>query len=374
LKVAVVHEWFTHWAGSENVVEQIHRCFPDADLFALVDFLPEHQRSRIGHKQVRTSFIQRMPFARNRYRGYLPLMPLAVEQFDLSGYDLVISSSHAVSKGVLTGPGQIHISYIHSPMRYAWDLQHQYLRESGLDRGVKGWLAKWMLHKLRIWDMRTANGVDQFVANSRFIAKRIWKVYRREATVIYPPVDIEAFTPEEGPREDFYVCASRMVPYKRMDLIVQAFAGLPDRKLFVIGDGPDLPEIKKMASSNVEILGALPAEKLRYYLRKARAFIFAAEEDFGILPVEAQACGTPVIAFGRGGVLESVRGLDHDNPTGMFFERQDVPAIRDAVMEFERHEDTISTQACRQNAERFSPDRFVREFQACVEQAVAGRE
>ena len=248
MRVAVVHEWFTHWAGSENVVEQILRCFPDADLFALVDFLPEEQRPRIGGKQVTTSFIQHLPFARRRYRGYLPLMPLAVEQFDLSGYDLVISSSHAVSKGVLTGPGQTHISYVHSPMRYAWDLQHQYLRESGLDRGLKGMVAKWMLHKLRIWDTRTANGVDEFVANSHFIAKRIWKVYRREATVICPPVDTETFTPE-GPREDFYVCASRMVPYKRMDLIVQAFGELRDRKLVVIGDGPDFDRIRQMSTS-----------------------------------------------------------------------------------------------------------------------------
>ena len=371
MKVAVVHEWFTHWAGSENVVEQILRCFPDADVFALVDFLPEEDRPRIGGKKVRTSFIQRLPFARTRYRGYLPLMPLAVEQFDLSGYDVVISSSHAVSKGVLTGPGQLHISYIHSPMRYAWDLQHQYLRESGLDRGLKGALAKWMLHKLRIWDARTPNGVDEFVANSQFIAKRIWKVYRREATVIYPPVDTETFTPE-GPREDFYVCASRMVPYKRMDLIVKAFGGLPDQKLVVIGDGPDYNRTKQMATPNVQFLGSQPVDRLRDYLRRGRAFVFAAEEDFGILPVEAQACGTPVIAFGRGGVLETVRGLERDNPTGLFFYRQDAAAIRDAILEFEREAGAISDQACRSNAERFSADRFAREFRSFVEQVALG--
>lgn len=370
MKVAVVHEWFTHWAGSENVVEQILRCFPDADLFSVVDFLPPQQRSRIGGRTAITSFVQRLPFARSRYRTYLSLMPLAVEQFDLSGYDLVVSSSHAVAKGVLTGPGQTHISYVHSPMRYAWDLQHQYLRESRLDRGVKGFFAKWMLHKLRIWDARTANGVDQFVANSRFIAERIWKVYRREATVIYPPVDTETFTPE-GSREEFYVCASRMVPYKRMGLIVEAFTALPDRRLMVLGDGPDLPRARKLASENVEFLGSQPVDMLRHYLRKARAFIFAAEEDFGILPVEAQACGTPVIAFGRGGVRESVRGLDDESPTGVFFDRQDVTAIHDAILEFERNQGLISEEACRRNAERFSADRFVREFRAYVHEVMS---
>jgi glycosyltransferase involved in cell wall biosynthesis len=300
----------------------------------------------------------------------LALMPLAVEQFDLSGYDLVISSSHAVAKGVLTGPNQVHISYVHSPMRYAWDLQHQYLRESGLDRGFKGLLAKWVLHRMRIWDVRTANGVDRFVANSNFIAKRIWKAYRREATVIYPPVDTEAFTPE-GSREDFYLCASRMVPYKRLDLIVEAFAGLPDRKLLVIGDGPDLQRLSKMASANVEILGSQPGEILRDYLRKAMAFVFAAEEDFGILPVEAQACGTPVIAFGRGGVLETIQGLDEPTPTGVFFDRQDATAIRDAIIEYEHNRDRISAAACRENAQRFSAQRFRREFRTFVEGAIS---
>lgn len=202
----------------------------------------------------------------------------------------------------------VHISYVHSPIRYAWDLQHQYLKESGLIKGVKGKIAKAILHYMRMWDVRTANGVDFFIANSEFIAKRIKKCYRREAAVIYPPVDVEAFKMREE-KEDFYLTASRMVPYKKMDLIVEAFSRMPDKKLVVIGDGPDFGKIKSKATNNITLLGYQPFGVLKDYMQKAKAFVFAAEEDFGITPVEAQACGTPVIAFGKGGALETVKGL-----------------------------------------------------------------
>src|SRR3954462_3410618 len=198
---------------------------------------------------------------RRNYRRYLPLMPLAIEQYDLGSYDLVLSSSHAVAKGVLTGPDQLHICYCHSPMRYAWDLQHQYLRETRLDRGMKGALARWMLSRMRLWDLRTANGVDSFIAISRFIAQRIWKAYRREATIIYPPVDTEAFTPGAH-REDFYITASRMVPYERIDLIVEAFAGMPQQQLVVIGDGPESALIRSRGAPNVQFLGHQPYDVL----------------------------------------------------------------------------------------------------------------
>jgi glycosyltransferase involved in cell wall biosynthesis len=369
MKIAVIHEWFTAWAGSENVVEQILACFPEADLFALVDFLPERDRMRIGGKRVNTSFIQYLPLARTRYRGYLPLMPLAVEQFDLSGYDLVISNSHAVAKGVLTGPNQLHVSYVHSPMRYAWDLQHQYLRESGLDRGVKGMLARWMLHRLRIWDSRTANGVDHFIANSRYIAARIRKAYRRDAAVIYPPVDVDAFSLRKI-KDDYYVTASRLVPYKKVDVVVEAFTGMPNKRLIVIGDGPDLEKLRARAGQNVTFLGYQERDALARHLQSARAFIFAAEEDFGILPVEAQACGTPVIAYGRGGVTESVCGLDTDAPTGLFFSEQSATAIRAAVADFEATADRFSPIVCRRNAERFSAARFREVFGAYVRNAI----
>ncbi len=367
-RIAIVHDWLVTYAGAERVLEQILRCYPEADLFSLVDFLPEGGRGFILDKPVTTSFVQGLPFARKKYRAYLPFMPLAVEQFDLSGYDLVISSSHAVAKGVLTGPDQLHLSYMHSPIRYAWDLQHQYLRESGLDRGLKGWMAKAILHYIRLWDTRTANGVDGFISNSHFVARRILKVYRRESTVIYPPVDVADF-PLRREKEDFYVTASRMVPYKKVDLIVEAFSSLPEKRLVVIGDGPDFAKVRAKARPNVELLGFASADVLRDHLQRARAFVFAAEEDFGIAPLEAQACGTPVIAYGRGGALETVRGLGvvPDAPTGVFFAEQSVAAVVEAVQLFEREGAAITPEACRDNALRFAPERFREEFMAFVE-------
>jgi glycosyltransferase involved in cell wall biosynthesis len=371
-KVALVHEWFVSYAGSERVVEQLLKVFPEARVFSLVDFLDDAEREIVlGGRKTTTTFIQRLPGARANFRHYLPLMPLAVEQHDLSEFDIVISSSHAVAKGVLTGPDQLHISYVHSPIRYAWDLQHQYLAESQLTEGVKGWVAKVLLHYMRIWDARTANGVDYFVANSEFIARRINKAYRREARVIYPPVDTDSFQ-MQADKQPFYVTASRMVPYKRIPLIVEAFAGMPDRKLVVIGDGPDLARCKSLATPNIELVGYETTEKLQCYMRDASAFVFAAEEDFGITLVEAQACGTPVIAYGKGGALETVVDVDtNEEATGVLFSEQSVAAIRDAVLRFEQQSDKITAQACRHNAERFSTERFGREIAAYVETAWA---
>jgi len=361
MKIAIVCDWLITYAGSERVLGEIIQCFPDADLFAVVDFIPPEQRAFLQNKPVQTTHIQHFPFAKKLYRSYLPWMPLAIEQLDLSAYDLVISSSHAVAKGVITGPDQIHISYIHSPMRYAWDLQHQYLKETGLDRGIKGYFAKHFLHKMRIWDQRTANGVDYFIANSRFIARRIWKTYRREAQVIYPPVDVSQFTPHMK-KEDYYVTASRLVPYKKIDLIVEAFAGMPDKKLVVIGNGPELKKIKAKATQNSEILGYQPDEKLIHHLQRAKAFVFAAEEDFGLLPLEAQACGTPVIAYGKGGALETVRGLDNEKPTGLHFQEQTAIAIQQAVQDFEKNQHRFMLSHYSTNVAQFSPQIFRKQF------------
>jgi glycosyltransferase involved in cell wall biosynthesis len=365
MKLAIVHDWLVTYAGAERVLEQMLAAYPDADLFSLIDFVPEAERGFLGHRQVRTSFLQRIPGMRHGYRRFLPLMPLAIEQLDLSGYDLVLSSSYAVAKGVLTGPDQLHVCFCHSPMRYAWDLQHQYLRETGLDRGVRGALARWMLHRIRLWDVRTANGVDDFIAVSRFVARRIWKAYRREATVIYPPVDIEGFTPGET-RETFYVTASRMVPYKRIDLVVEAFAAMPERTLIVIGDGPESRRIRAKGGSNVSFLGQQPFEVLRDHLRKARAFVFAAEEDFGIAALEAQACGTPVIAYARGGAAETIQDLTASTPTGVFFHEQSVPAIVAAVSQYEQASSRILPAACRANVARFGVERFKSELSAHI--------
>lgn len=364
LKVAVIHDWLVVHGGAERVLEQILACFPQADVFSLVDFLED--RTCVRDKSVHTSFIQKLPAARTRYRAYLPLMPLAIEQFDLSGYDLVISSSHAVAKGVLTGPDQLHIAYVHSPIRYAWDLQHQYLREAGLSAGLKSAGARALLHYIRNWDARSANGVDHLIANSHFVARRIRKVYRRSSTVIAPPVDIEALQLRQR-KEDYYVTASRMVPYKRIDLIVEAFTRTPQRRLVVIGDGPEMRKIAARAGRNVALLGHQPFDVLHRYLQRARAFVFAAEEDFGISVLEAQACGTPVIAYGKGGALETVLDRRHPCPTGLFFGEQTVASLLDAIDRFQGTAELYTPEHCRANAERFSSARFAAEFGSFVD-------
>nr|WP_232291112.1 glycosyltransferase family 4 protein [Burkholderia ubonensis] len=364
-----MHDWLTTYAGSERVLEQIIQIWPDADLFSIVDFFPDEHRAALGGKHAKTSFIQHLPRARTAFRTYLPLMPLAVEQFDLSAYDLVISSSHAVAKGVITGPDQVHVSYVHSPIRYAWDLQHQYLIQAGVTKGPKSWLARSVLHYMRIWDHRTAHGVDAFIANSDFIGRRIRKIYGVGSTVVYPPVDVDRFDIGTH-REDFYLIASRMVPYKRIPLIVEAFASLPNRRLIVVGDGPDFKRVKALAGSNVTLLGYQPTHVLIDLMRRARAFVFAAEEDFGITIVEAQACGAPVIAYGRGGALETViESHDPNYGTGLFFMRQSVPAIVDAIMRFEARE-PMRPEVCRGNAVRFTAERFRAEFLRVVDDAI----
>ncbi|OGT60452.1 MAG: glycosyl transferase family 1 [Gammaproteobacteria bacterium RIFCSPHIGHO2_12_FULL_45_12] len=361
MKIAIVCDWLVAIGGAEKFLGHLLACFPDADLFAVVDFIAADQRAFLNGKPIKTTFIQQLPFAKKHYRRYLPFMPLAIEQLDLSAYDLIISSSHAVAKGVLTGPDQTHICYIHSPMRYAWDLQHQYLHETGLNKKPQGWLARYFLHKLRLWDVRSANGVDYFIANSQFIARRVQKTYRRSAEVIYPPIDIKKFTPN-GPKENFYLTASRLVPYKKVDLIVESFRQLPDKHLVVIGDGPELTKIKRIAGTNVQILGYQPDNVLIKYMQQAKAFIFAAEEDFGLLPLEAQACGTPVIAFGKGGALETVRGLGETEATGVLFQTQTPQAIAEAIDTFERHGTQFTTESCTHNAARFSPRHFQQNF------------
>lgn len=354
MKVAIVHEWLDSYAGSERVVEQMLAVHPEADLFALVDFLPEGERGFLGGRMPRTSFLQRLPFARKRFRNYLQLMPLAVEQFDLRGYDLVLSSSHAVAKGVITGPGTTHISYVHSPMRYAWDLQHQYLEQSGLDRGVKSLYTRWLLHKMRAWDQASAARPDAILANSRYIARRIAKTWRREAEVLHPPVDVEAFPLATAPRGHFLV-AGRQVPYKRIELVAEAFRALPDLTLIIAGDGPSAPLVRAAAAgaSNIEIRGRVPQAELLALLQGARAFVFPAEEDFGIGMVEAQACGTPLIAFARGGAADIVTP-----ETGMVFAEQSAASIAASVRGFLAREGEVHAAACHANAMRFSIARF----------------
>jgi len=367
VNVGIVADWLVTFAGSEKVIAEFINLYPQSEIYSVVDFLSDESRLLFNDKKATTSFIQRLPKAKGSYQQYLPLMPLAIEQLDVTGHDIILSSSHAVAKGVLTGPDQLHISYVHSPIRYAWDFQHQYLREAGLTKCLKGKLARLFLHKIRLWDYRTANGVDHFIANSQFIARRIRKVYGRHADVIYPPVDVNNFTLQED-KEDFYLTASRMVPYKRIDLIVEAFTQMPDKKLVVIGDGSEMAKIKAKAGPNVEILGYQPNAVMQDYMRRAKAFVFAAEEDFGITPVEAQACGTPVIAFGKGGALETIRPYGEQNPTGVFFSMQTVASLNEAVQHFEAVRDAITPQNCRNNALRFSAERFKLEIDTFIKE------
>ena len=338
---------------------------PDADLFTLIDSLRPQERFFIHDKPVHTSFLQNIPFARSKYRHFFPLMPLAIEQLDLSEYDAVVSSSHAFAKGVLTRGDQVHISYVHTPIRYAWDMQHEYLRQAGLERGLRSTAVRLMLHYIRNWDRSTADRVDVFVCNSQHIARRIWRSYRRHATVVYPPVEVDRFRCGHD-RDDFYLAASRFVPYKRMATIAKAFAYLPGRRLIMIGDGPEFRRVAKQAPPNVQLLGYQPFDVLHEHMRRCRAFLFAAEEDFGITPVEAQACGAPVIAYGRGGVTESVI----DGRTGFFFDEQTPEAIASAVERFEQRQDAFEPEAIRQNSMRFRPEIFMNRMRSVIARAV----
>lgn len=364
-RIGIVHDWLPVYAGAERVLEQMLAVFPESALYSLIEFLPEDQRAFLGGRDVTTSFIQRLPFARRFYRHYLPLAPVAIEQFDLTHHDVVVSSSYAVAKGVLTRADQLHISYVHSPIRYAWDLYHEYMNKGGMS-GLRGLVARAVLHYLRMYDVTTAPRVDVFLANSQHVARRIWKTYRRRAQVVYPPVDVERFTRRDQ-KEDYYLTMSRLVPYKRVDLIVKAFTEMPDKELVVIGDGPEYAAIKKMAGPNVTMLGYQPNDAVTHYMERARAFLFAAEEDFGIVPVEAQACGTPVIAYGRGGAQETVV----PGVTGVFFPEQTVEHVKAAVYEFDRIRGRLNPEDIRAQAERFSVAVFQNHFAHTVHQAYA---
>lgn len=366
-KIALVHDWLTGMRGGEKVLEALCELFPKADLFTLIHN-PGSVSPLIENRRIFTAFTDRLPFKARRYRYYLPLFPTAIELFDFKGYDLILSTSHCAAKGVRTPPDALHISYLHTPMRYVWDMYEEYF---GADKigAVQRAIIPLFANYLRMWDVASANRVDYFIANSRHVANRIGKYYRREAAVIHPPVDIASPRPGEA-TGDYYLIVSALVPYKRVELAVEVFNRL-GKPLRIIGSGPEERRLKKMAGKTVHFLDWQPAEKLAGHYAGCRALIFPGEEDFGIVPVEAQACGKPVIAFAKGGALETVIGYDGSNEgacTGVFFREQGEVALAEAVAVVE----SLRWDAAfiRSHAQKFGKDRFTRQIKDFIEAKV----
>ncbi len=363
LSYALVHEWLTPRAtgGSELVVREILKCV-DANVYALVDFESTNPDSYLYGRKIGTTFLQHLPGANGKVQNYLPLMPIAIEQLDLRHYDVILSSAHAVAKGVITTPQQLHICYCHAPMRYAWDLTFDYLHQSQVGQGIPGILTRYLLHQLRQWDVISANRVDYFIANSEFTARRIWRCYRRKADVVYPPINIDRFSCNPD-KDDFYLTVCRLVSYKQVEPIVEAF-NQNGKNLVVIGTGTELQKLQQIAKPNVRILGYQSDTVVQDYLSRARAFVYAACEDFGIVLVEAQACGTPVIAYGVGGAAETVLDIrtHGENGTGILFGTQTPAAIITAVAMFETYRQQFQAEQIRAHAESFSASVFQSQY------------
>lgn len=353
MKVALVHDWLTGMRGGEKVLEVFCDIFPEADLYTLVH-VPGTVSKTIESRKIYTSFTQKIPFIKKRYRMMLPLFPMAIEGFNLKSYDLVLSSSHCVAKGVIPPPGSLHISYIHTPMRYIWDMYHEYFT----DGGAKGKVIGAFAHYLRMWDVSSSSRVDHFIANSAHVSRRIKKYYRRDSTIIYPPVDCSRFSAGSGP-EDYYLIVSAFAPYKKLDIAIEAFNSL-GLKLKIIGTGQDDSRLRKMAGPNIEFLGWRPNEEIAGYYRRCRALIFPGEEDFGIVPLEAMASGRPVVAYGKGGVLETIVpvGSNVKSPTGIFFDEQTGDALEKAVKSFEKNIKVFNPSAIREHAIGFDRSVF----------------
>jgi len=372
VKIALVHDWLTGMRGGEKCLEVFCRRFPDAQLFTLLH-APGSTFPVIERMQITTSFLQRLPAATHHYRYLLPLMPAAVERLAIpSGIDLVLSFSHAVAKSIKPPPGVPHVCYCFTPMRYAWQRRADYF--VGQERFRQTPLAvvrNLLLDRLRQWDHQTSGRVTHFIAISQTVARRIAESYGRTSRVIYPPVDTHFYTPSQTARDDYYVCLSALVPYKRIDLAIDACNRL-GRRLLVIGDGPERRRLAELAGPTVSLAGWLTGEAIRLHLRRARAMLFPAHEDFGIAPLEAQACGLPVIAFGEGGATETVLPGGPQQPgTGLFFDRQEWPSLAEAIEQLETHPDWFSASLARRQAERFTIERFEREMMAYLEEVQA---
>ncbi len=336
MRIAIVHDWCPNFRGGERVLAELCRMFKGAEVFTLFDFLsPEEKEQHFPGVVFHTSIANRIPKVRRFYRTLFPICPFLMEQFDVTGYDAVISSSAAFARGVLTRPDQPHLCYVHSPVRYAWDEQFSYFQQGGIGFGPKGLLFRYLVHKLRIWDTRTAHGPDLMLANSSYIRSRIKRIYGTDSQVVFPPVPVDELEFSQE-KEDYYVTASFLAPYKRTDLVISAFNAMPDKRLLVVGDGQQVRALRSLAGPNVEFTGFLPRAEYVKAVSRAQALVFAGCEDFGIALAEAQAYGTPLIAFGRGGATDIVRPLGVvDKPTGILFQRQTVEAVVEAVERFE---------------------------------------
>jgi glycosyltransferase involved in cell wall biosynthesis len=365
MKVALVHDWLPVFSGAERVLAEIMRVVGASDLYTLYDFLDHHDRAAIGAKRIYTSPLNGLPLVKRYYRWTFPFCPQAMESFNLSQYDLVISSSAAFAKGVIPHPHQKHIAYLHTAVRYAWDQSYEYLSQTPMARFPAGIVLRRLLHQMRMWDVRTAHSADIFVANSSIVKRRIEQTYGRRAVVIEPPVDIGEIPLVER-KDDYFAVASRLVPYKRIDLVVRAFSQMPSLRLLVVGDGPEMPRLRSLAGANVTFTGYLPRAALVETIQKARAFVFAGYEDFGIVLAEAQAAGTPVVAFGRGGAADIVAPLHAEKPTGILFAEQSVDAVKQAVGLFCREQRRFSPGVCRANVERLAPENFRRRMRALI--------
>lgn len=367
MKICVVHDWLPLFSGAEEVLRGIMETIGPSDLYTLFDFLNNENRSRIGARLVIKSYLNSLPYCKSYYRWTFPFCPAAIESFDLSEYELVISSSAAFSKGVIVHPHQRHISYVHSPVRYAWDQSFQYLAGTSLARGVPGLVLRVLLHNLRIWDTRTSNGPDILIANSTSVQRRIEQTYGRSSIILFPPVELDDF-PMCNDKDDYFVVASRLVPYKRIDLVVNAFTQMPNQRLIVVGDGPEMKRLQSSAGSNITLTGHVSRPKLSKIVSRARAFVFAGYEDFGIALAEAQAAGTPLLAYKYGGAVDIIR--TGENPTGLFFDEQSVEAIKDAVQRFLSQERLFVPQACNENARRFSRHNFSSRLTEIIDMAI----
>jgi glycosyltransferase involved in cell wall biosynthesis len=371
-RIALVHDWCPSFRGGERVLSELCKLFGSHDVFTLFDFLPNDVRAEyFPGVTFQTSVASKLPKVEHYYRALFFAAPFLIEQFDVTGYDAVISSSAAFARGVITRPDQPHLCYVHSPVRYAWDEQFSYLAQGRLGYGPKGLLFRYFLHKLRTWDTRTAHGPDLMVANSNYVRARIRRIYGRDARVVFPPVAIDDLE-YSADKDDYYVTACFLAPYKRTDLVVAAFNDMPSRRLIVVGEGQQSSELRKLAGPNVSFTGFLPRPQYVRMIANARAMVFAGCEDFGIALAEAQACGTPLVAFARGGAGDIVRPIGmSDRPTGVLFHRQTTEAAKSAIEAFETNRNAFLPSACRQNALRFAPERFQ---QGMIDAFVAARQ